>query len=158
MLLSWLPHVWEWGSRSQSHKKLCSLFWCLQTLCWPRFSRKVWWREWHEWLSQDKADISNCRTSNAFAKHLELYHPNETRKPETFVFKKCLKSKWPMGLPSPIPSRYPAELQVWVSPASSDKGHNYQRSQGYLLIIRAELSRIFHIQNILNFTFQNSTI
>ena len=45
---------------------------------------------------QHKSDICSKRTSNAFAKHLELFHQNEVSKPESFafksegVFKKCL--------------------------------------------------------------------
>ena len=53
---------------------------------------------------QHKSDISNCRTSNAFAKHLELFHPTEVRKPETFsfksegVYKKCLERQVTEGI------------------------------------------------------------
>ena len=45
---------------------------------------------------QHKSDIINCRTTNAFAKHLEIYHKEAVGKPEVFkfkserVYKKCL--------------------------------------------------------------------
>ena len=45
---------------------------------------------------QHKSDITNCRTSNALAKHLEIYHKNDVGNTDAFkfksekVFSKCL--------------------------------------------------------------------
>ena len=53
---------------------------------------------------QHKADIEHGRTSNAFAKHLELYHPDHVGDPTAFkfkseqVFKKCLERQVTEGI------------------------------------------------------------
>ena len=55
-------------------------------------------------MKQHVSEISNNKTSNAFAKYLELYHKNEARKPESFVFKsegvfrKCLERQVTEGI------------------------------------------------------------
>ena len=53
---------------------------------------------------QHKADIEHCRTSNAFAKHLELHHPDHVGDPSVLkfkseqVFRKCLERQVTEGI------------------------------------------------------------
>ena len=53
---------------------------------------------------QHKSDIINSRTTNAFAKHLEVHHKEAVGKPEVFkfkserVYKKCLDRKVAEGV------------------------------------------------------------